>query len=185
MPIEQRLNAPPWERIKAAIGEGRFANAAELVQRALQEIPNDSDLLLLAAEIQQAQEKQIAATNLLAEGEDLLRKGQVEAACDRFRSAFELGDRPLQTSIIQQLVQQAEVSVKTAWTDAEKLLQEVGRLRPEFALPKRLTDAITRKRQEAEIERALELVSQAEASGKLPWPPTFLKQQQRDFLEVR
>jgi serine/threonine protein kinase/outer membrane protein assembly factor BamD (BamD/ComL family) len=79
--------------INQAVEEGDFDAALKLVSPAIEEFPNDNELTEMRAYIRQNQELAEKTEKLIAEGRRLLNKGDLAAALEKLRRAYENGSK--------------------------------------------------------------------------------------------
>ena len=127
---------PPYDRwkirIRRCLAQRNLEEAARLANQALDEFPDDAQLLELEEQVIQWKQRKIQAYLWMEEGKQLCEDGDFQEGLQVLRSAVSLDehDPTPRTALINTLLQVATEIVEENWHSAELLAQEAIRMNP-------------------------------------------------------
>jgi len=168
---QARLEAKArWvETIDGNLDASEFDKAREAVQRALQEFPEDGELLALQKQAGQGMERQSEAQRALAEGNDLFTRGDFEAGIAVLKKARELDQRnpAIRSALAARLVERARQMLESDWRAAGELLDQALDLEPANAAAKSLRILLEDRRREEFVDQAVAQIRELQTAGDL------------------
>ena len=168
---QARLEAKArWvETIDGNLDASEFEKAREAVQRALQEFPEDGELLALQKHAGQGMERQSEAQRALAEGNDLFTSGDFEAGIAVLKKARELDqcNPAIRSALAARLIEHARQMLESDWRAAGELVDQALELEPANAGAKSLRILLEDRRREEFVDHAVAQIRELQTSGDL------------------
>jgi serine/threonine protein kinase len=168
---QARLEAKArWvETIDGNLDTSEFDKAREAVQRALQEFPEDGELLALQKQAGQGMERQSEAQRALTEGNDLFTRGDFEAGIAVLKKARELDQRnpAIRSALAARLIERARQMLESDWRAAGELVDQALELEPANAAAKSLRILLEDRRREEFVDQAVAQIRELQTAGNL------------------
>jgi serine/threonine-protein kinase len=157
------------EQIDQQLDGGDFARAGDLVQKALEEFPEDPELTELGRLAQQGLHRHAEAQNLLALGSTACADGRFGEGVEHLRRAYDLdsNDYQIRNVLVEALVEGGRRVMESDPRAAEELLNQALVLEPNQALAMGLLRMLADQRKIETIDRALAQARRHQASGEL------------------
>ncbi len=158
-----------WVRqIDSQLQAGDYARAADFLDKADVEFPDDAELAELRKLAAQGVERASRADQLVAEGQQLCEQGQFDQGVERLRSALQLDDRTgVRFTLRDLLVNRAQELFETDWREADKIVDQVLELDPNHPLARSLRARALDKRRDETVPRSASLARRLQAEGKI------------------
>ena len=168
---QARLEAKArWvETIDGNLEGSEFDKAREAVQRALQEFPEDGELLALQKQAGQGMERQSEAQRAMAQGNDLFIRGDFVAGIAVLKKARELDQRnpAIRSALAARLIERARQMLESDWRAAGELLDQALDLEPANAAAKSLRILLEDRRREEFVDQAVAQIRELQTAGDL------------------
>jgi serine/threonine protein kinase len=157
------------ETIDGHLNASEFDKAREAVQRALQEFPEDGELLALQKQANQGMERQSEAQRALSEGNDLFTRGDFEAGIAVLKKARELDQRnpAIRTALAARLTERARQLLESDWRAAGELVDQALELEPANAGAKSLRILLEDRRREEFVDQAVAQIRELQTAGDI------------------
>jgi len=157
-----------WVRqIDAQLSAGDYARAAELLDNAETEFPDDAELSELRKLASQGSERTSRADQLIAEGQELCARGQFDQGVDLLNIALQLDDRTSVRMTLRDLfVARAQEGMATDWRVTEAFADRALELDPNHALARSLRAQALDKKREADVEQCASQSRRLQAAGE-------------------
>ena len=158
-----------WVRqVDTELSTGDYARAADLLDKAEVEFPDDAELAELRKLARQGSERTSRADQLIAEGQELCAHGQFEQGVDLLNIALQLDDRTSVRMILRDLfVSRAQYSMATDWRATEAFADRALEIDPNHTLAKSLRAQALDKKREAEVEQCASQSRRLQAEGSI------------------
>ncbi|MGH9529380.1 MAG: protein kinase domain-containing protein [Terriglobales bacterium] len=157
------------EQVDACLHSSDYGRAADLLQGAAEQFPNDTELEQLGKLAQDGVQRKAEAHRLMSEGQNLCGQGNAADGINLLREAYQLdeNDSIARAVLANALVEQAHALVETDWKEAEKLSKEALDLNPGHPMAKTIRTLILDQKREAFIDESVSLARKLQASGDL------------------
>jgi len=158
---------------------GDYEKAVRTVESALEEFPNEPDLLELANVARKGRARAAEAQQLLARARELSERGGLEASLAPLRQAAELDphNTVIRTVLINSLLDDARRLMQAAdWQAAEDHLTELRALDPTHAGAESLASQISDRKHEEFVSMCLTQARRLQAEGDLARAITVVEQ---------
>jgi eukaryotic-like serine/threonine-protein kinase len=158
-----------WVRqIDAHLEAGDFGRALELARSALEEFPDDGELLPLQQLAGQSEERRAEARRLQAEGERLFDAGSFDEGMQTLQQAYEMDKRndAIRDSLVNRFVARAQRVVETDWRTADILVQRALTLDPAHPGAKNVGLLLADFKREDFLNQAISRIRQNQAAGE-------------------
>ena len=158
-----------WVRqVDAELSSGDFARAADLLDKAEVEFPDDAELAELRKLAHQGSERTSRADQLIVEGQELCAQGQFEQGVDLLNIALQLDDRTSVRMILRDLfVSRAQHSMATDWRATEAFADRALEIDPNHTLAKSLRAQALDKKRDADVEQCASQSRRLQAEGSI------------------
>lgn len=140
------------EQVERQRETANYPRALNLLQKAGEEFPNDSELTELEKLVRQDFERSAHAEELLARGQQLCTQGNLSEGIETLRQARQLDhlNPAIAAALRDALVERARGALETDWHSAEELAAQALELDPSDAQAKSIrAQVLDRKRDEA------------------------------------
>ncbi len=169
---QARLEAKArWvETIDGHLNSNEFDKAREAIQRALQEFPEDGELLALQKQAGQGMERQGEAQRALAEGNDLFTRGDFEAGIAVLKKARELDQRnpAIRSALAARLTERARQLLESDWRASSALVDQALELEPSHTGAKSMRILLEDRRREEFVDQAVAQIREFQTAGDVP-----------------
>ena len=157
------------ERIDGHLEANEFDKALEAVQGALQEFPEDSELLALQKQASQGVERRGEAQQVLAEGNALFERGRFEEGIAALRKARDLDQRNpgICSALTAKLVERAGQLLDSDWRAATELVDQALELDPNQNAAKSLRMLTDDRRRQELVDQAVAQIRDLQTAGDL------------------
>jgi eukaryotic-like serine/threonine-protein kinase len=157
------------EKIDGHLDATEFDKAVESVQGALQEFPDDPELLALQKRAGQGVERQGEAQRALAEGNELFEHGQFEEGIAGLKKARELDPRNpgIRSALTAKLIELARQLLDTDWRAASELVDQALELEPGQTAAKSMRILLEDRRREEFVDHAVGQIRELQTAGDL------------------
>ncbi len=157
------------DQIDRAIEAGKFARALDLVDKALDEFPDDAELSHLAAIAQQGVERANDASRLYEEGQKLIGEGRYEEGTGKLREASDLDphNSSITLALANALVDEAREMVEADWRPAEALVEQALAYDDTNAAARSLRAIIQDRKRRESVAEVVGRARQMQLEGKV------------------
>ncbi|HEY4904509.1 MAG TPA: protein kinase [Candidatus Sulfotelmatobacter sp.] len=157
------------EQVDSCLHSGDYAHAFDLLQSAVVEYPNDTELQELEKLAQQGVQRKTEAQRLMTEGQDLCGQEKSKEGIQLLRQAYELDENnSLSRAVLANaLVEHAHAIVESDWQEAEKLSREAFDLNPSHPMAKTLRTQILDQKRESFVGDCVSQARKLQGSGEL------------------
>lgn len=166
------------EQIDLCIETADYLQGREFLQQALDEFPQDSELVELERFITQKLERSQEAQALLSQGQELCAQKHFEKGIEILSCAQQMDDRnpAIRLSFVKNLVEHARTLLDTNWQEAESLLKRALELEPSHSQALSLRTLIADRKREEYVDQCVSQARQLQAAGELNSATTLLEQ---------
>lgn len=157
------------EQIDRAMESGSYALAASTVAVALEEFPQDSELLVLERMAKQGLDRVREAERLGEEAKAARAERNFDSASDLLKRALALDERNagVKSALVSLYLERAEALVKPEPSEAEKLIEAAGQLDQHHPSLKRLRRSAEEEQKKAAVSQLLAEAREKQLSGNL------------------
>ncbi len=145
------------QQVENNLDRNEFAAALETLKNALEDFPEDAELVELGKLAERGLERWEESQRLFESGQAAYQAQRLEEATNLLRRAMELDDRntAVRSTLLETLVRRAQNAHELEPTAAETLLREALEIEPNHALAKGLLSLIEDQRRLESVERCL------------------------------
>ena len=145
------------QQVENNLDRNEFAAALDTLKNALEDFPDDAELVELGKLAERGLERWQESQKLFESGQAAYQAHRLEEATGLLRRAMELDDRntAVRATLLETLVRRAQNAHELEPTAAETLLREALEIEPNHALAKGLLSLIEDQRRLEYIERCL------------------------------
>ena len=157
------------DRIDRCVQSGEYGRALTLIGDAVQEYPNDPELLTLEKAVRQGLERAAESQRMLEEGRVAWQAGKHEEGLQLFRQANDLDPTSAvaRGALLEALIATARTRIDSNWQQAGQLLQQVQELDPGNPMATSLQQLVNDKREDECVTNALSEARERDAGGKV------------------
>jgi serine/threonine protein kinase/cytochrome c-type biogenesis protein CcmH/NrfG len=155
------------EKIDRHLEATEFDKALEAVQGALQEFPEDPELLALQKQASQGVERFGEAQQVLAEGNALFERGQFEEGIAALKKARDLDQRNpgIRSALTAKLVERAGQLLESNWRAAADLVDQALELDPGQNAAKSMRMLTEDRRRQEFVDQAVAKIRELQTAG--------------------
>jgi serine/threonine-protein kinase len=157
------------EKIDSHFKDSEFDKALEAVKGALQEYPEDSELLALQKLTSQGVERKSEAQRALTEANGLFERGDFEAGMNALKRAQQLDPREsaIRSALTSKLIERARRLLDSDWRASSDLVGQALELDPASKGAKSLRILVEDRRREEVVNQAVAHIRELQSAGDL------------------
>jgi len=165
----QQAKAVWVDRIDRCRQSGEYDRALTLIADAIQEFPNDPELLTLEKAVRQGLERAADSQRLVEEGRAAWRDGKYDEGLRLFRQANEKdpASATARTALLDALIAAARNRIDSNWQQADQLLQQAQELDPGNPMATSLQQLVNDKREDEVVTNVLSEARRYDAEGEI------------------
>ena len=166
------------EQIDLCLETADFLQGREFLQQALEEFPQDSELVELERFITQKFERSQEAQALLSQGQELCGQKDFEKGIEVLSRAQQTDDRnpAIRLTLVNNLIEYSRILLDKNWQQAESFLKRAWELEPSNSQGLSLRTLIADRKREEFVDQCVSQARQLQAAGELNSATTVLEQ---------